>query len=412
MIRSPSLGEFAVPEKRNRGVVTQEATCKNCFFGRIIKYQDHPIVTWAPGSERLGDLALPSPFELYAQDGPLERLTTEFSSLSVGHTVTFVDEPFAHWDLTKPRVQHPYNGPRFRELLVNAEVPALPESAVTGSSQCDECGNAVPQRLTGVAKRPHESRKPGGGLRVRWEHVRETPVFRTHRFKWIFVTDVFRRFVESQGWTNIAFYDAGQIVGAPASAPPTPPEAPSESKLPPPPPPPLDPVGFRVVRPPNAERIGYSGLVPIVVQHLDEDASLYFGRASLDASLAKATAGQRAVYAIYWLMEEIANGGLEQFFGNSTGMLWEDAVDGLRHVGAEPQAEVLLAAGALFPDGAPPIRRGLRNEQLQPIVASIGAMERELYGAPVSIQQQVFDYILTHPDEFFLPDSATPRTKN
>jgi len=405
----------AKSSERTKSVELTAPMCDYCGHGRVSKRRGPMVVAWKPGGELVGNFGFPI---MWARESVMAVLTEKLSGFKAGDEVQHVYDPFAHWDETLPCVDVPYHGERLLELVIETLVQALPETSMTPQRHCKECGQPVSRKLTGVATHRFgrlQPRKPDEGLFVAYEAIKTASLFRVRNIAaGLFATDEFKHLCEACGFADVDFYDAGQIIGVPASAPPPP--QPVETKRPPEPeslpPPPLDPVGFRVVRPPNAERIGYSGLVPIVVQHLDEDASLYFGRASLDASLAKATAGQRAVYAIYWLMEEIANGGLEQFFGNSTGMLWKDAVDGLRHVGAEPQAEALLAAGALFPDGAPPTRRGLRNEQLKPIEAQVGAMERGLYGAPVSIQQRVFDYILTHPDEFFLPDPAAQQPQN
>lgn len=37
---------------------------------------------------------------------------------------------------------------------------------------------------------------------------------------------------------------------------------------------------------------------------------------------------QRSVLAIMWYMGEVNNGGHYQFYTNSTGIVWEDAMDG------------------------------------------------------------------------------------
>lgn len=48
---------------------------------------------------------------------------------------------------------------------------------------------------------------------------------------------------------------------------------------------------------------------------------------------------QRYVYAVMWYFMEVNNGGHHQFFFNSTGIVWKDALDGLRLFGATDVAD-------------------------------------------------------------------------
>lgn len=45
------------------------------------------------------------------------------------------------------------------------------------------------------------------------------------------------------------------------------------------------------------------------------------------------TLEQRYLFAITWYFSEVNNGGHHQFFDNSTGIVWEDALNGFRHFG-------------------------------------------------------------------------------
>lgn len=42
---------------------------------------------------------------------------------------------------------------------------------------------------------------------------------------------------------------------------------------------------------------------------------------------------QRYLYAIHLYFGEVINGGHHQFFHNSTGIVWEDALNGFKHFG-------------------------------------------------------------------------------
>lgn len=65
------------------------------------------------------------------------------------------------------------------------------------------------------------------------------------------------------------------------------------------------------------------------------------------------------LYAAHWCQSEVCNGGLKQFFFNTTGLLAPEALDGFRAIGVKEWAAVLAEAIAYFgPDY--PRRRTLR----------------------------------------------------
>lgn len=53
---------------------------------------------------------------------------------------------------------------------------------------------------------------------------------------------------------------------------------------------------------------------------------------------------QRYIYAIEAYMSEVSNGGHWQFFANSTGIVWKDALDGFKAIGADDYAAMLQSA--------------------------------------------------------------------
>lgn len=59
------------------------------------------------------------------------------------------------------------------------------------------------------------------------------------------------------------------------------------------------------------------------------------------------------LYAAHWCQSEVRNGGLHQFFSNTTGLLAPEAMDGFRAIGAEDWGKILAQAmthfGATYP---------------------------------------------------------------
>jgi hypothetical protein len=69
------------------------------------------------------------------------------------------------------------------------------------------------------------------------------------------------------------------------------------------------------------------------------------------------------LYAAHWCQSEVCNGGLHQFFANTTGLLAPEALQGFRAIGAADWAEILSKAMKHF--GTPyPRSRDQRKELL------------------------------------------------
>jgi len=71
--------------------------------------------------------------------------------------------------------------------------------------------------------------------------------------------------------------------------------------------------------------------------------------------------GQRHILAVAICRSEIANGGVDQFFLESTGMIWPQTLEGLRIIRADKYAKPLEKVLGLFPDGKAPTQTKERN---------------------------------------------------
>ena len=130
-----------------------------------------------------------------------------------------------------------------------------------------------------------------------------------------------------------------------------------------------------------------------------------------DPRLEQASPGQRAAYALTWTESEVGNGGFEQYFWNSTGMLLDEAIAGARLVGAEEVEAVLRDAASFFPGGRAPESRAERQAGLDHLtgeesqrLARLDDRFFALLDHPTrSPSSRVESYIRGHPNEFFLP---------
>src|SRR5207249_1396990 len=105
-------------------------------------------------------------------------------------------------------------------------------------------------------------------------------------------------------------------------------------------------------------------LQPIAVADL---VSIYDGpyRFLEDFQKVKRAAGN--LFAAQWCYTEVCNGGFEQFFGNSTGVLAPEAAAGFRAIGAVPLARIVKEAMSKLGDPYPRDREE-RNEILMPLL--------------------------------------------
>jgi hypothetical protein len=70
-----------------------------------------------------------------------------------------------------------------------------------------------------------------------------------------------------------------------------------------------------------------------VIDPLWWTVSIYDSKEKYEKDLKSFSFHQRAVFALMWYMAEVNNGGHSQFYSNSTGIVWEDAMDGFELIG-------------------------------------------------------------------------------
>jgi Domain of unknown function (DUF4375) len=130
------------------------------------------------------------------------------------------------------------------------------------------------------------------------------------------------------------------------------------------------------------------------------------------ALLAQGTKGQQAIYVTILYAQEVDNGGLVQFFGNSSGMLWPHVRNGLQLLGAQEHIALITAAIEAFPMAAPSTEQSERRQALQTVTQEQRNLwrtgENRIYalgGFFANLRPLWTRYIETHPEDFFLPNS-------
>ena len=155
------------------------------------------------------------------------------------------------------------------------------------------------------------------------------------------------------------------------------------------------------------------------VQNLDEEALFWavikpiWPDNSVEDELehiSQGTPGQRALYATTLFMREVDNGGLEQFFWNSSGLYSEEVLKGFELLGMHHHAELVRKAFSFFPNGKVPIDWEKREDYLESkgydskvdqVKEFYSSLNDELYGEE-KLYPYFKKYIETHGKDFFI----------
>jgi|SRR5688572_2692396 len=85
-----------------------------------------------------------------------------------------------------------------------------------------------------------------------------------------------------------------------------------------------------------------------IVQPLYRNISIHQDPASLLEQLAGVTRAGQVLFAAHWCQTEVLNGGLWQFFMNSTGVLCPEAIEAYSAIGMPKLSSVLSDAASWF----------------------------------------------------------------
>lgn len=128
--------------------------------------------------------------------------------------------------------------------------------------------------------------------------------------------------------------------------------------------------------------------------------------------ISRGTPGQRASYATTLFMREVDNGGLEQFYRNSSGLYSEEVLKGFQLLGMNHHLELVRKALSFFPDGKVQIDWEKRRDYLESkgfgsaidqVKEFFTPINDDLYGEE-KLYPYFKKYIETHKKEFFLDE--------
>lgn len=129
--------------------------------------------------------------------------------------------------------------------------------------------------------------------------------------------------------------------------------------------------------------------------------NIYDGPAEYEQSLRRFSQAQRLVFAQQWYDAEVNNGGHDQFYWNSTGIVWRDALAAYLAIGAPGIADILQqSAGRL--GGSPSLDRGERQQQMSDLAPNFNDLDERFYAeSGDDVDRQVLSYIFDHAADFY-----------
>lgn len=137
-----------------------------------------------------------------------------------------------------------------------------------------------------------------------------------------------------------------------------------------------------------------------IIQPVWSYADIYGSLEDYESSLVQFSTPQRLAFAIHWYASEVNNGGHDQFFFNSTGIVWPDALEGFRAIGAEKAFAILFEAASRF-DVKPSRERDLRIEQLERVEAGFDDLDDRFYELDEDIYTLTIEYARKHRLDFY-----------
>ncbi len=137
-----------------------------------------------------------------------------------------------------------------------------------------------------------------------------------------------------------------------------------------------------------------------VIEPVWWSVSIYDGENQYNKDLEKFTKPQRYVFAIEWYMSEVNNGGHDQFYYNSTGIVWEDAMKGFQEIGATENYDIIKESADML-GGNPDLDREKRQDELEKYEPDFSELDDKFYTSENSMLEKLHAYIKVNAKDFY-----------
>ena len=136
-----------------------------------------------------------------------------------------------------------------------------------------------------------------------------------------------------------------------------------------------------------------------VIEPLWRNVSIYDGEKQYEQDLLSFTKPQRYVFAIQWYVAEVNNGGHDQFYFNSTGIVWEDSLKGFEAIGACKNAEIVRESAKRM-GGKPSKDREKRQNQMERLEPEFDDLDTMYYECEADMTELLHAYIRANAKDF------------
>ena len=143
-----------------------------------------------------------------------------------------------------------------------------------------------------------------------------------------------------------------------------------------------------------------------IIEPLWWSVSIYDGEEKYESDLKQFTKPQRYVFAIQWYSGEVINGGHCQFYDNSTGIVWEDALIGFETIEAYRNVDIVKESANRI-GGAPSKDREQRQKQMKNYDAEFNDLDKLYYESESDMIKLLNNYVLENVNDFFFSGEIT-----
>ena len=116
--------------------------------------------------------------------------------------------------------------------------------------------------------------------------------------------------------------------------------------------------------------------------------------------LSKFSIPQRYAFAIEWYITEVNNGGHTQFYDNSTGLVWEDAMKGFQAIGAQKNHEIIKESADRL-GGNPSKNREKRYDQMNEYNPEFDDLDQKYYESEAAMLSKLQQYMRDNAADFY-----------
>ena len=139
----------------------------------------------------------------------------------------------------------------------------------------------------------------------------------------------------------------------------------------------------------------------VVIEPVFWAVNIYDGPDRYEQGLANFSTGQRLILAHHWYLCEVNNGGHDQFYYNSTGIVWPDALRAFTELGFTDVAAIIRESANRL-GGNPSLDREEREKQLDQLEPEFEDLDEKLFKLQehANFDEKVLEFIRARRDDF------------